>query len=177
MSDHRFQNCVTKEAKILLKLIIVCEIVQYHQSYTNFTSHSPSLYKVHAHGYFFSVSKNAEFIEFPGGLVQDLALSLLWLGLLLWLWFNSWPKNFGLPWAWSSTHTHTNTHTHTHTHTHTELISTSATLHAVPDTWGLSFQCSASLVPAHHSDFQVVLLPLQAELVISFKAQLSCSIF
>ena len=119
MSDHRFQNCVTKEAKILLKLIIVCEIVQYHQSYTNFTSHSPSLYKVHAHGYFFSVSKNAEFIEFPGGLVQDLALSLLWLGLLLWLWFNSWPKNFGLPWAWSSTHTHTNTHTHTHTHTHT----------------------------------------------------------
>lgn len=98
MSDHRFQNCVTKEAKILLKLIIVCEIVQYHQSYTNFTSHSPSLYKVHAHGYFFSVSKNAEFIEFPGGLVQDLALSLLWLGLLLWLWFNSWPKNCCKPW-------------------------------------------------------------------------------
>ena len=33
--------------------------------------------------------------EFPGGLgVKGLALSLLWLWLLLWLRFNSWPRNF-----------------------------------------------------------------------------------
>ena len=36
--------------------------------------------------------------EFPGGLVvKDLALSLLWLGSLLWLVFQPWPKNFCMP--------------------------------------------------------------------------------
>ena len=26
--------------------------------------------------------------------VKNLVESLLWLGLLLWLWFNPWPRNF-----------------------------------------------------------------------------------
>ena len=33
--------------------------------------------------------------------VKDLALSLLWLGLLLWHEFNSWPRNFQMPWSWT----------------------------------------------------------------------------
>ena len=32
--------------------------------------------------------------------VKDLALSLLWLWLLLWGRFNPWPGNFYMPWAW-----------------------------------------------------------------------------
>ena len=32
--------------------------------------------------------------------VKDLVLSLLWLGSLLWHEFNSWPRNFHIPWAW-----------------------------------------------------------------------------
>ena len=31
--------------------------------------------------------------------VKDLALSLRWLGLLLWHRFNLWPGNFCMPWA------------------------------------------------------------------------------
>lgn len=30
---------------------------------------------------------------------KELALSLLWLRLLLWHWFSPWPRNFHLPWA------------------------------------------------------------------------------
>ena len=42
-----------------------------------------------------------KFLEFAGGLVtKDPALSLLWLGLLLWHRFNPWPRNFCMPWAW-----------------------------------------------------------------------------
>ena len=33
-------------------------------------------------------------------LVKDLALSLLWLGLLLWLGFDPWPRNVPMLWAW-----------------------------------------------------------------------------
>ena len=37
--------------------------------------------------------------EFPGSLVvKDLALSLLWFGLLLWHGFDPWPRNFHMPW-------------------------------------------------------------------------------
>ena len=32
--------------------------------------------------------------------VKDLALSLLWLGLLLWCRFDPWPGNFCRPWVW-----------------------------------------------------------------------------
>ena len=32
--------------------------------------------------------------------VKDLALSLQWLGLLLWRGFDPWPGNFHLLWAW-----------------------------------------------------------------------------
>ena len=32
--------------------------------------------------------------------VKDLALSLQWLGPLLWCGFNPWPRNFHMPWAW-----------------------------------------------------------------------------
>ena len=40
-------------------------------------------------------------LEFPDGLaVKDSVLSLLWLGLLLCLRFDSWPRNFCMPWAW-----------------------------------------------------------------------------
>ena len=40
-------------------------------------------------------------LEFHGGLVvKDLALSLLWLRLLLWLGFNPWPLNFHMLRAW-----------------------------------------------------------------------------
>lgn len=36
-------------------------------------------------------------MEFPGGLlVKDLALSLVWLELLLWREFDSWPGNFSM---------------------------------------------------------------------------------
>ena len=39
--------------------------------------------------------------EFLGGLVvKDLALSLLWLGSLLWCQFDSWPRNFHMQWVW-----------------------------------------------------------------------------
>ena len=37
--------------------------------------------------------KTTQLWEFTDGL----ALSLLWLGLLLWLWFNPWPRNFCMP--------------------------------------------------------------------------------
>ena len=41
-----------------------------------------------------STAKKSILGEFPGGLaVKDLALSLLWL------WFNSWPGNFHIPWV------------------------------------------------------------------------------
>ena len=37
-------------------------------------------------------------LEFPGGrVVKDPALSLLWLGSLLWCRFNPWPGNFHVP--------------------------------------------------------------------------------
>ena len=40
--------------------------------------------------------------EFPGGLaIKDLALLVLWLGLLLWLGFHPWSRNFCMPWTWS----------------------------------------------------------------------------
>lgn len=32
--------------------------------------------------------------------VKDLALSLEWLGLLLWHRFDPWPGNFHVPWGW-----------------------------------------------------------------------------
>ena len=32
--------------------------------------------------------------------VNDLALSLQWLGLLLWWRFDPWPGNFHMPWVW-----------------------------------------------------------------------------
>ena len=32
--------------------------------------------------------------------VKDLALSLQWLGLLLWHRFNPWPQNFHMQWVW-----------------------------------------------------------------------------
>ena len=32
--------------------------------------------------------------------VKDLALSVQQLGLLLWLGFDPWPRNFYMPWAW-----------------------------------------------------------------------------
>ena len=39
-------------------------------------------------------------LEFPGGLeVKDLALSLLWLRLLLWHRFDPWPRNFRMLWV------------------------------------------------------------------------------
>ena len=31
--------------------------------------------------------------------VKDLTLSLLWLGLLMWLEFDPWPRNFCVPWV------------------------------------------------------------------------------
>ena len=38
--------------------------------------------------------------EFPGGLVVKVwVLSLLWLGLPLWLRFNPWPKNICMLWS------------------------------------------------------------------------------
>ena len=38
--------------------------------------------------------------EFPGGLaVKDLALTLLWLRLLLWCRFDPWPGNFHMLWV------------------------------------------------------------------------------
>ena len=39
---------------------------------------------------------------------KDLALSLLWHGLLLWLKFNPWPGNFHMPWAWPKNKTKQN---------------------------------------------------------------------
>ena len=40
-------------------------------------------------------------MEFPGGLVvKDLALLLLWLGSLLWSWFDPWPGDFCMQWVW-----------------------------------------------------------------------------
>ena len=33
-------------------------------------------------------------------MVKGLALSLLWLRLLLWFRFNIWPGNFYMPWTW-----------------------------------------------------------------------------
>ena len=39
--------------------------------------------------------------EFPcGQWVNDPVLLLQWLGLLLWLGFDPWPRNFHIPWAW-----------------------------------------------------------------------------
>ena len=38
--------------------------------------------------------------EFPGGVAVNLALSLLWLGSLLWYRFHPWPKNFYMPQSW-----------------------------------------------------------------------------
>ena len=32
--------------------------------------------------------------------VKDPALSLLWLGSMLWLGFDPWPGNLHMPWAW-----------------------------------------------------------------------------
>ena len=32
--------------------------------------------------------------------VEDLVLSLLQLGSLVWFGFNPWPKNFYMPWVW-----------------------------------------------------------------------------
>ena len=32
--------------------------------------------------------------------VEDLAVPLMWLGLLLWLGFSPWPGNFCMLWAW-----------------------------------------------------------------------------
>ena len=32
--------------------------------------------------------------------VKDSALSLLCLWLVLWLGFNTWPRNFHMPWVW-----------------------------------------------------------------------------
>ena len=32
--------------------------------------------------------------------LKDLALSLQWLGLLVWLGFDPWPKNFHMPQLW-----------------------------------------------------------------------------
>ena len=40
--------------------------------------------------------KTTQLWEFTDGL----ALSLLWLGLLLWLRFNPWPRNFCMLWVW-----------------------------------------------------------------------------
>ena len=38
--------------------------------------------------------------EFPGGVtVKYSSVSLLWLGLLLWLRFDPWPENFCMPQA------------------------------------------------------------------------------
>ena len=31
--------------------------------------------------------------------IKDPALSLLWLGLLVWRGFDPWPRNFHMPWA------------------------------------------------------------------------------
>lgn len=31
--------------------------------------------------------------------IKDLTLSLLWLGLVLWHAFISWPRNFHMPWV------------------------------------------------------------------------------
>ena len=43
------------------------------------------------------VSQKGHFLEFPGGLVvKHSALSLLWLGLLLWHGFDPWPGNLCL---------------------------------------------------------------------------------
>ena len=39
-----------------------------------------------------------DIVEFPDGLViRDLALSLLWLGSLLWRGFQPWPRSFPMP--------------------------------------------------------------------------------
>ena len=35
--------------------------------------------------------------------IKDLALSLLWLRLLLWYGFDHWPGNFHIPWVWPKT--------------------------------------------------------------------------
>ena len=40
--------------------------------------------------------------------VKDQALLLQWPGLLLWLRFNPWPRNFQMPWAWPKTNKQTN---------------------------------------------------------------------
>ena len=40
-------------------------------------------------------------VEFLGSLaVKDLVLSFLWLGLLLWLRFVPWPRNYQMWWVW-----------------------------------------------------------------------------
>ena len=40
------------------------------------------------------------FLEFPGGLVvEGPALSLLWLGPVLWCEFEPWPGKFHMPWG------------------------------------------------------------------------------
>ena len=36
-------------------------------------------------------------MEVPHLVVKDMALSLLWLGLLLWIGFDPWPGNFCMP--------------------------------------------------------------------------------